>query len=333
MLTFGREWYFDAQAVVVESEALDYEDVLEGGNDRGTDEPASPEHPSKSKNSLIRNVEKELRIHELLALVACFIFPALGAWLLHAIRSQLSRPSESLISDYNLTIFLLASEVRPLRHLVKLVQRRTLFLQRTISAAAEAPSSESESTIVIDLVKRLEDMESRMASTIILSSKTEPSSSPTEDLISQASSRANEELRKTLQPEVDALNRAMRRYEKRSTTSSIQIETRLQELENRLQDVVILAAATQRNADKHAGNYTAILANWISACIVVPLQYAFYILTWPQRLLNSAFCWLRARLGFVSSTAKSSTGKGNARSDQPRRKSSKEKMKLSTSLK
>ena len=54
----------------------------------------------------------ELYTHEVLALLSCFLFPLLGAYLLHTIRSQLSRPSEGLVSNYNLTIFLLASELR-----------------------------------------------------------------------------------------------------------------------------------------------------------------------------------------------------------------------------
>lgn len=281
----------------------------------------------RNRSSHIQRAGNELRVHELLALIACLVFPALGAWLLHAIRSQLTRPSESLISDYNLTIFLLASEVRPLRHLIKLVQRRTLFLQNTIRTNAEAKSTENN-PLIGDLVARLEDMEARMANTILQSTHAEATGPPADELINQASSRANEELRKTMQPEVDALNRAMRRYEKRTTTAAIQVETRLQELEKRLQDVVILAAATQRNADKHAGKYAAVLANWISACIVVPAQFAFHVLTWPQRMLNLAFQWLQIRLGLVSSASKSSTAKVSGRFDQPRRKSSKEKIKL-----
>ncbi|KAK2935623.1 hypothetical protein FoTM2_003566 [Fusarium oxysporum f. sp. vasinfectum] len=54
----------------------------------------------------------ELYYYEIIALASCFILPLLGAYLLHAIRSQLSRPSEGLVSNYNLTIFLLVAELR-----------------------------------------------------------------------------------------------------------------------------------------------------------------------------------------------------------------------------
>ena len=45
----------------------------------------------------------------------------LGAYLLHTIRGQLTRPSEGLVSDYNLTIFLCAAEIRPVSHLIKMI--------------------------------------------------------------------------------------------------------------------------------------------------------------------------------------------------------------------
>lgn len=272
--------------------------------------------------------QNELRIHELLALLACFVFPALGAWLLHTLRSQLTTRSESLISDYNLTIFLLASEVRPLSHLIKLVQRRTLFLQRTISVAAEHKTVESLDPKVEDISKRLEELEGRVADSVMIASKSEPGApSQAEELIAKASLQANNDLRKTFQPEVDALNRAMRRYEKRATTAAIQIETRLQDLEQRVQDVVILAAATQRNADKHAGKYTTILMSWISACIVIPAQYILYVLSMPQRVLTRITEWVKRRLGFAPSAPKSQKGKAVQRLDQPRRKGSKDKAK------
>lgn len=68
--------------------------------------------------------------------------------------------------------------------------------------------------------------------------------------INVAKASAIAETRKCLQPELDALNRAVRRYEKRTTISSLQTEARLQDLECRLKDVVVLAAAAQRNAEQ-----------------------------------------------------------------------------------
>ncbi|KAK5073656.1 hypothetical protein LTR64_007207 [Lithohypha guttulata] len=324
------DWYHSAQAVVVRSEAQYFESVLDDGSSQEmSDVNVSPERsPDSAKSQRLWQAEKELRVHELLALLACFAFPALGAWLLHAIRSQLTRPSESLISDYNLTVFLLASEVRPLSHLIKLVQGRTLFLQRIITVTAEDKESETGSPGVDNMSKRLDELEARVANSVVLSTKSEPNGhSPTEDLTAKVTDQANAELRRTFQPEIDALSRAMRRYEKKTMTSAIQIEARLQELEGRVQDVVIIAAATQRNADKQAGKYTFILANWISACIVVPIQYAVYVLTWPQRVLTAVTHWIKRKLGFTVPPPKGQQGKSPTKLDLSRRKSNKERSK------
>jgi len=52
--------------------------------------------------------------------------------LLHAIRSQLSRPSEGLVSNFNLTIFVLAAELRPAAQVVKLIRNRSLYLHSVV---------------------------------------------------------------------------------------------------------------------------------------------------------------------------------------------------------
>lgn len=299
------------------------------------------------------SARSELRTHELLALLACFAFPALGAWLLHAIRSQLSRPSEGLVSDYNLTIFILAAEVRPLSHLIKLVQRRTLFLQRTISASASEKTPEQVDQHVAELTQRLEDLEAHIANSVLLS--TSPSSSSaadkndpnsptfpsttttttTDDLISRASTIATHEIRKTMQPELDALNRAMRRYEKRFTISATQIETRLHDLEARMQDTIILAAATQRNANKHAGKYAPVLLNWVAACVVVPVRYVVFVATLPQRAVNAVVVFVKGKFGMpVAPVGKGGSGGKDGKMGRPgsARRWPKEKSKTSSSV-
>lgn len=320
--------------MVTENEFQELGSAVEDDNsETETPRASSPQVGRKELSERALAARSELRTHELLALFACFAFPALGAWLLHAIRSQLSRPSEGLVSDYNLTVFILAAEVRPLSHLIKLVQRRTLFLQRTISASALEKTPEQVDRTVIELTSRLEDLEAHIANSVLLSSnKSDPSStSPTEDLIAKASLQANNNVRKTMQPELDALNRAMRRYEKRFTISATQIETRLHELEARMQDTIILAAATQRNANKQSGRYAPILLNWVSAMIVVPVRYVVNLVTLPQRALTTIVNYVKKRLGFATSPPSTSKGKeGKASRTNSTRHWSKEKGKAST---
>jgi hypothetical protein len=76
--------------------------------------------------------ESEMRRNEVVALAACFVGPLVGGWMLHTVRSQLSRPSEGLVSNFNLAVFVLAAELRPAAQVVKLVRARALHLQRLV---------------------------------------------------------------------------------------------------------------------------------------------------------------------------------------------------------
>lgn len=79
-----------------------------------------------------KKAEDELKYDEARALLACFAGPLLGGWLLHLIRSSLSRPSEGLVSNFNLTIFVLAAELRPAAQVVKLLRSRNEYLQSLV---------------------------------------------------------------------------------------------------------------------------------------------------------------------------------------------------------
>lgn len=214
----------------------------------------------------------------------CFLFPAGGAWLLHHIRGQLTRPSEGLVSNYNLTVFLLAAELRPLSHLIKLVQARTLHLQRIVNANAySSTSSTFSSATVNDLQDRLVEIEKHIADSN--TNGTAAKSPATPDLAAQ--------VRKTLQPDVDALNRAVRRYEKRTTVLSLQTESRLQDLEKRLSDAITLAAAAERSSQssrQRRGSGVGLVFNLfddVAAVVALPIQMCWTVLTLPWKLITS----------------------------------------------
>lgn len=287
-----RDWYSSAQSTQSEdphaSDVFYPEDTIieERDEDEQDSQTASP--ASKSKNPLpnpTKTVKErspsrnsaafELRLHEILALLACFLFPVLGGWLLHTIRSQLSRPSEGLVSNYNLTVFLLASELRPLSHLVKLIQYRTLHLQRTLNPSDELPPSPIR---IDDLSKRLDELEAHIADTTIAISK-----SPTANDTPSPSSQITAEVRKSFQPDLDALNRAVRRYEKRATLLTMQTESRLQDLEARMSDAITLAAAAERsNKERSRRNSSAsVLLDWICAIVVLPMQAMWAAVSFP----------------------------------------------------
>ena len=282
------------------------DDAFKGKGKRTTDSP-------RQTNSDSAAAQSELRLHEFLALLSCFMFPLIAAWLLHSIRSQLSRPSEGLVSNYNLSIFVLVAEIRPISHLIKMVQRRTLFLQRRANIDFLKESTRADNQHITDLLHRLNELEAHVADRAANSGKQKQIDEQlnSEALVAKASTTATAEIKKTLQPELDALNRAMRRYEKRSTISSVQIEARLQDLETRLNDVVSLAAAAQRNADRVPNNYIVILGNWVAAAFVVPTQYLLYLASVPSKAVASILAVPQKYLSRRSRNPTAKEGKGS----------------------
>lgn len=286
-----RDWYCSTQSArpdVINEPNEDFPKhtiVEEGSGEEQDDEipvPGKERNNSKPKTDRKLNGQSqpqsdataELRIYELLALLSCFCFPVIGAWLLHTIRSQLSRPSEGLVSNYNLTIFLLASELRPLSHLIRMVQTRTLYLQRTLNATrldATCPSP------ILDLTARVNELEAH------ISSANNPTSST-------AATKITAEVRALLQPDLDALNRAVRRYEKRATLLAMQTESRIQDLEARMSDAITLAAAAERSSSTYSKvrqGSAFILLDWICSIVVLPVQAAWVAVSLPARLASS----------------------------------------------
>jgi hypothetical protein len=158
-------------------------------------------------------------------------------------------------------------------HLVKLIQSRTLHLQRVVNSNPyNTLGGDKESGDVKDLVRRLEQLEGRGSA-----SETPASSSADPVLSSKQSAVVITEVRRTIQPDLDALNRAVRRYEKRATLQAFQTESRLLELEARLNDAIALAAAAANGSLKNKG-FAGIIVEWTATAIMLPLQ-AFKTLT------------------------------------------------------
>ena len=232
-----------------------------------------------------------------------------STWLLHHIRSQLSRPSEGLVSNYNLTIFILASELRPLSHLIKLIQARTLHLQRIASpTAADIDLSTLTPQSLSALISRLDELEAHIAST--QSADPKPMSnghlpSPAQDIINS--------VRKSLNPDIEALNRAVRRYEKRATLLSMQTESRLADLESRLSDAITLAAAAERNVSNvQRRSTTGVLLDWVAAGLLLPLQAGYSALMLPLKVAGGALGMVEGTVGVkVRKEIRTATGRGS----------------------
>ncbi|KAH6610685.1 hypothetical protein Trco_000705 [Trichoderma cornu-damae] len=205
---------------------------------------------------------KELYRHESLALASCFALPPLSACLLHYIRGQLSRPSEGLVSNFNLTVFLMAAELRVLSHMMTLVQSRTLHLQRVVHDSPFGQQVGSE-TLLEEMLRRLERLETLSASqSHVLAGHGETLDSTT--------ATVSRDVRNAIQPELDALNRAVRRYEKRTTLLQLQTESRFSQMHARLDDAVSLAAAAAKNAHRRQN---LVLRAWRLAVTVATFPF------------------------------------------------------------
>ncbi|KAI1658198.1 hypothetical protein F4813DRAFT_388981 [Daldinia decipiens] len=225
---------------------------------------------------------RELYFHEMAALAWCFIFPMLGAYLLHTIRGQLTRRSEGLVSDYNLTIFLCAAEVRPISHLIRMLQNRTLRVQQIV-----AKNPYEKQTVTMEhleaLSTRLDELEAQGATGDTSSNTTARPDVPQPKLIEAA---VAQEVRSSIQPELDALNRAMRRYEKKLTLLACQTDNRIEYVDYRLNDAIALAAVAAKNS-----NAQRTFCGWFIdksiALVILPFHALVAVSTFPFRTVST----------------------------------------------
>lgn len=243
----------------------------------------------------------ELRGRERLAFAATFIMPMIAAYGLHLLRSQLSRGPSTLVSDYNLTIFLLAALFRPVRQLVKLVSARTLHLQRVASGVDSQPAAQLPDELVADLNAKLAGLEAKVA---------DYTAAPAGATVAQKAelSDLSAEVRKRYEPRLDGLERAVRRYEKRSTTMVMLTEQRLQNLESRLQDALSLAAVAAQSSQRRG-----VLSNVMGTAtelVAWPFQMVCSIVVLPLRVPGKLYEKLCAR--WVGSTPQKSAKRSRA---------------------
>lgn len=273
-LTSSRDWYSSAQAQFALDELSNSPSVsqdLEEEDEQG--QPTVKLQTTREQEDAAAN----LRQHERLALISTFLFPACAAYLLHVIRGQLSRPSEGLVSDYNLTIFLLAAEIRPVRQLIRLFTHRTIHLQRIVRGNNDSSMLSKKDKAITDLASRLVILEEKFGDQL---------SSPGVSILQKDEVTAlSSDIRKRYEPRLDALERAVRRYEKRATTLTLLTEQRLQFLENRLQDALSLAAVAAQSSSK-PGIVAAILST-LAKTLAVPLEFVWLVFVWPLKVTES----------------------------------------------
>jgi hypothetical protein len=95
------------------------------------------------------------------------------------------------------------------------------------------------------------------------------------------------EIRKRYEPRLEGLERAVRRYEKRSTTLAMVTEQRLQNLEVRMQDALSLAAAAAHHSQER--NVASKTLSALTNLAVVPVKLMVSFCLWPLRVLEDVY--------------------------------------------
>ena len=117
--------------------------------------------PELPLDSEIETAAINRRRTELLALASCVASPLIGGYLLHCIREFLSRPSEGLVSTFNITLFVMAAELRPAMKLMEMIKQRSLHLQKIVHKDMLEGNISNNPTVVIEpLNKKIKELES-----------------------------------------------------------------------------------------------------------------------------------------------------------------------------
>jgi hypothetical protein len=294
-----REWYDSARMIASMEDTPDFV----GGSavsEEGTDDEKGEEANKASKADLQSSTQppkhfgqakrdeavRSLNAHELLALFACFVSPPIAAYILHRIRQYLDRPSGTPVENAPLTIFVLGAEILPIRRVAEMTLARTLHLQKVVLSYDSLEDTKRRERREV-LNNRLEDMAKRIAA---LEDHNVASSSTPADTKQPDVSLASEQLRLSHQNQLDALNRAVRRYEKRALTQSIMVESRLKDLEARINDALTLSAAASRRS-QNSGVISFVL-DTTTSLFMLPLTATRSLFSWPIEMCSDIYRFL-----------------------------------------
>ncbi|AEO57456.1 hypothetical protein MYCTH_2303653 [Thermothelomyces thermophilus ATCC 42464] len=204
---------------------------------------ARQERARQLERALIR-----LRIFEVLALGACFIAPAIATYFLYSVRYLLSRRSEGVIANVNIGIFLLAAEVTPLSHSIKLILAHTLHLQRIVHSNPyrTVRMTPSRYRALLARVKELEEQMLELAERKPCEGCDCGDAQKQQAQARQMREQVTRDVRAAVGPDIDSVIRAVRRYEKKTSTLTSETDQRLAELRRSLDDVIALSAVVAR---------------------------------------------------------------------------------------
>lgn len=298
-------WYHRAQEVrIVEEE--DFDVTFETDSDVEVPTPTSVENGSKEPESLLAREQRrlsekhgreredalrELKAREFWAFAACFFMPIVGASLLHAIRGQLSRPSEGLISNYNLTIFTLGAELRPVRHLFKLIRNQTLHLQRIVQADPDQEPKPSRIQLS-ELVKRLDELQHRVEDAETTAGKAGAEARASAKATQRQDPKRERdmlvrEVQDLIQPSLDLLARSCRQNADRQDQFCEKVNAKFDHTDVMLSDCITDKPREARIAGPQKSTATW-LVDQLTAIMLLPFQPVLWVLDLIFRIANRA---------------------------------------------
>ncbi|KAJ4292203.1 hypothetical protein N0V88_005834 [Collariella sp. IMI 366227] len=242
-------------------------------SDSRTRSPSRDRHQQQQqeKSLLATAALRRLQKHEQLALLACFLAPAASACLLFFVRQILTPRTEGLVSGFNLVIFLLAAEVRPLSHSIKLVLSQTLHLQRIVHANPYGRVVQVTPEKYEELMRRVGEVEARAFTG---ESGAEDNQAQQQQRQQQLTRHIMQEVLTSVHPQIDAITRAVRRYERKSRTLEHRVDAQFRQLDARLGDVAALVSVKSR-ADRQRRGVIGQVAGggWYVATVPVAVMY------------------------------------------------------------
>jgi hypothetical protein len=269
-------------------------------SDSDAESPLSPAEKYKQAR-LTEAALDQLRTLEVMALVGCFLAPAAATYFLYITRNFLNWPSEGLFSNFNLGIVLLATEVGPLSHAIKLVLQHTLHLQRIVNSNPYRMVRITP-TRYRDLLSRIGDLEAR-----VLAQPDDAAgggggggghqgcqcSDPERQqaMIGKMRDEVTQQVRAALHPEIDAVVRAVRRYEKKSSTLTHDTEQQMLDLRRRLDDAIALSAVVARNGAER-GSMMGKVARGGLYVVTFPVTAIFWTVSMVSAPLALPKNWL-----------------------------------------
>ncbi|KAL5121754.1 hypothetical protein ACEQ8H_000441 [Pleosporales sp. CAS-2024a] len=279
-------WYMEAQQRrYISPDDQDYADAVVEEEASSSDAPPESAEPlaGDAKHVRVRvhdsavvdhdrvtsaSARSKLKQWELVAFASCFLAPMLGAYVVHYLRSQFThRARDGIVTDLNLFFYVCISQVRPTRQFFDMISQRTLHLQRLVIAE---PLSKAASASAQRLPQRLAALETRL----------ETPASHHVDV-----NKITNEVRQSMQHQLDALNRAVRKYEKKQLAQTMQIEARFHDIDVRLRDTLSLAASAARTGQKPGIVSTTL--SWASGFVAYAMQAAWDMATYPFRVASS----------------------------------------------